>query len=94
VRYLPAGVKVGAGQPYLTVATYPLQGAYATTLAAADEAGAVKVPVKDGVAFYTGTRPTSVYVAFKGTDEQIEVFDPSPAKLRKLVAAGKVQPAA
>jgi hypothetical protein len=93
VRYLPAGVAVGADKPYLTVATYPLQNAYSTTLATANEAGAVKIPVEEGVAFYTPQRPTSVYIALKGIDEQIEVFDPSAAKLHRLVAAGKVQPA-
>jgi hypothetical protein len=93
VRYLPAGVKVGSNKPYLTVATYPLQGAYATTSAAAAQQNTVKITVNGGVAYYSKTRPTSVYVAFRGTDEQIEVFDPSAARLHKLVASGKVKPA-
>lgn len=92
VRYLPKGVEVGSSQAYLTVATYPLTGAYATTSSAAAQPGATKIPVDGGVAFYTKARPTSVYLAFKGTDEQIEVFDPSAGELHKLVAAGSIQP--
>ncbi|MDP9319255.1 MAG: hypothetical protein M3O94_09350, partial [Actinomycetota bacterium] len=92
VRYLPAGVKIGSSQPYPTVATYPLQGAYATTSAAAAQPDAVKIAVSGGVGFYTKARPTSVYVAFKGTDVQIEVFDSSADRLHQLVASGKVQP--
>ena len=93
VRYLPAGVDVGAAAPYLTVATYPLRGAYAQTRAAATRPGAVKIPVPGAIAFYSPTRPTSVYLAFKGSDEQVEVFDPSPAHLRALIAADEIEPA-
>jgi hypothetical protein len=92
VRYLPRGVKIGSTTPYLTVATYPLAGAFAATTAAAAQKGAVKIAVDGGVAFYTPARPTSVYIAFQGTDEQIEVFDPSTKQLRKLVASGQIKP--
>ncbi|MDP9319256.1 MAG: hypothetical protein M3O94_09355 [Actinomycetota bacterium] len=92
VRYLPAGVKVGSNTPYLTVATYPLTGAYATTSATAAQPATVKIAVGGGVAFYSRAHPTSVYVAFQGTDEQIEVFDPSPAQAHKLVASGRIKP--
>ncbi len=91
VRYLPAGVALGSRQPFLTVGTYPLRNAYATTASAAKQAGAVTIPVAAGVAFYSAARPTSVYLAFKGTDEQIEVFAPDAAAVHKLVAAGGVQ---
>jgi hypothetical protein len=86
VRYLPAGVAVGAPHPYLTVGTYPVENAYAVTKAAAKKPGSVLVKVPGGVAFYGGSRPTSVYVAFPGIDEQIEVFDPSPVAARSAVA--------
>jgi hypothetical protein len=92
VRYLPAGVKVGVTQPHLTVGTYPVKAAFATTSAAAAQKGAVKIHVAGGVAFYSKTRPTSVYLAFKGTDEQIEVFDPSVGTLHRLIASGHVRP--
>lgn len=92
VRYLPAGVKIGVDHPYMTVATYPLKNAFSQTSTAAGAEGAVKVPVENGVAFYTTAHPESVYVAFKGSDQQIEVFDPSANHAAELVAAGKVKP--
>jgi hypothetical protein len=92
VRYLPAGVKAGSSTPYLTVATYPLKGAYATTSATAAQPNTVKIAVSGGVAFYSKARPTSVYVAFNDSDEQIEVFDPSPARVHRLVASGRIKP--
>jgi hypothetical protein len=85
VRYLPAGVAVGAPQPYLTVGTYPLTNAYAATKAAAKQPGSVTVPVTGGIGFYSKMRPTSVYLAFPGVDEQIEVFDPTASIARATV---------
>jgi hypothetical protein len=87
VRYLPPGAKVGADQPYLTVGTYPLADAYKTTKEAASHKGSVKIPIAGGVAFFSATRPTSVYLAFPGVDEQIEVFDPSATLVHQTVAA-------
>jgi hypothetical protein len=86
VRYLPSGVGVGAPQPYLTVGTYPVTNAYATTKAAAKQPGTVLLRVPGGVAFYNKSRPTSAYVAFPGIDEQIEVYDPSASVVRSTVA--------
>jgi hypothetical protein len=92
LRYLPTGVKVGSPNPYLTVGTYPLTNAYSETKAASKATGAVTIPVKDGIAFYNSSRPTNVYVAFRGSDEQIEVYDPSDSGLEKLIASGHVKP--
>jgi hypothetical protein len=92
VRYLPAGVEVGTVQPYLTVGTYPIQNAFTTTADAANQPGAVRIPVAGGgIAFYSRTRPTSVYLAFPGLDEQIEVYDPSAALAQSTVAAGRIR---
>jgi hypothetical protein len=86
VRYLPAGVPVGVSRPYLTVGTYPVANAYAVTKAAARKPGSVVVNVPGGTAFYARSRPTSVYMAFPGVDEQIEVYDPSATVARSAVA--------
>jgi hypothetical protein len=91
VRYLPPGVKVGADQPYLTVGTYPVTDAYKTTRQAAKRKGSVEIKIAGGIAFYNKTRPTSVYVAFPGVDEQIEVFDPSANLVHKTVAASEIR---
>jgi hypothetical protein len=86
VRYLPTGVKVGSQQPYLTIGTYPVANAYTTTRSAAKQPGSVVIPIRGGIAFYNAARPTSVYLAFQGISEQIEVFDPSAAELHSVVA--------
>ena len=91
VRYLPSGTRVGSPKIFLTVATYPLVGAYAVTKRVASESGSVKVPVGDGgIAFYHARLPTNVYVAYPGSDYQVEVFDPSPAQARRLVSSGSI----
>jgi hypothetical protein len=87
LRYLPAGVAPGAKAPYLTVATYPLANAFAATRATSVEKGMVRVPVSGGaIAFYSRSRPTSVYLSFPGSNEQIELFDPSPSVVHALAA--------
>jgi len=93
LRYLPGGVAPGSPRAFLAVGTYPLAHAFETTLAAARTSGAVRIPLPNGaVAFYAKTRPTNVYVAFPGVNEQVEVYDPSPQAARSLVAAGKLAP--
>ena len=93
VRYLPHGVKVGTNVPYLTIGTYPLADAYAATKHAAAALGTVAVKVPGGVAFYSKSKPTSVYVAYKKVNEQIEVYDPNPAVARAVVAGHRLQAA-
>jgi len=92
IRYLPKGVSVGAAQPYLTLATYPLKNAYATTRSLSKRANAVPVKVAKGAgaAFYLKQHPTSVYVAYPGSDYQVEVFDPTASIARRLVTRGGV----
>jgi hypothetical protein len=92
VRYLPPGTAIGAATPVLTVGTYPARGAFAAAEQRAGGSGAVRVPAKNGVAFYNTSAPTSVYVAFPGSDYQIEVYDPSPAQAKQLVTSGKIVP--
>ena len=92
VRYLPVGVSAGSPKSFLTVATYPVGNAFAVTSAAARRTGSVRLPVGGGgVAFYSASRPTNVYVAFPGSNVQLEIFDPASAALHKLVAAGSIR---
>jgi hypothetical protein len=91
IRYLPHGVPVGAVEPYLTVGTYPIANAYAVTSTLASESGAIRVAVPDGgVGFYDTSRPTNVYLAFPGTNSQIEVYDPAAGEARRLVMSGEI----
>lgn len=92
VRYLPAGVAAGSTHAYMTVASYPVANAFALTRAAAGRPDVVDLPVSGGVGFYAKAQPTNAYIAYPGSDTQIEVYDPSGAALKRLVAAGQIQP--
>jgi hypothetical protein len=94
VRYLPPGVRVGDRQPdYTTVGTYPRPGAMRELRRLSRQPGAVSFPVADGgIAVYGRARPTSVYLAFPGEDVQVEVYDPTPRKARRLARSGRVRP--
>jgi hypothetical protein len=93
VLYVPSAVPFGTHTPLLTVATYPVAQGLGLTTAASREAGMVRIPLPNGaVAFFSRSRPTNVYVAFRGVGEQIEVFDPSARRVHALVAAHRVQP--
>jgi hypothetical protein len=93
VRYLPPGTKAGSKTPALTVASYPTPDAFSRTKAASTGSAAEQVPVTGGgIAFSPRGASTSVYVAYPGSDVQIEVFDPKPGEARQLVVAGKIIP--
>ena len=94
IRYLTAGVDAGDIRPqFLTVGTYPVDDAFAVTQAAAarDDAREVRAPA-GAVAFTTTARPQSVYLAYEGSDLQIEVFHPTPQQARRLVESGRIRP--
>lgn len=93
IRYLPPGVKLGDSRPnYLTIGTYPQRRAFATLRATAKKQGAQMIHLAGGgLAFQYKSRPTSVYVAYPGSNYQIEVFDPSPRRAFELVVAGQVK---
>jgi hypothetical protein len=94
VRYLPPKVKVGTAKPsYLTVGTYPQPHAFATLRATAKKQRSRTIRVAGGgLAFQYRDKPTSVYLAYPGSDFQIEVFHPSAARALQLVASGHVKP--
>ena len=94
IRYLPAGVAVGSNQPkYLTVGTYPSTNALAAIRGIAKRLDVKTMRVKGGGSAVQDTKhPTSVYFASPGSDYQVEVYDPSPARALQLVLSGKVTP--
>ena len=92
IRYLPAGAPVGSTQSYLIIGTYPVANAFAVTAKTASKSDAVKLPVPGAVAFYAGKVPTNVYLAYPGSSEQIEVYDPSAARAQSLVTSGQITP--
>ena len=94
VRYLPKGVDVGSQRATFTiVGTYPFPDAYAGLQDLAKKKDEVSLTTpKGGLAVYSTSRPTNVYLAFPGSDSQIEVFDPSASRARELVTSGRVAP--
>ena len=91
VRYLPADAEVGTATRYLTVGTYAVSDAYAAAQRAASKPGAVRIKVAtSAIAFSTKAHPLNAWITYPGSRFQIEVFDPTPGRARRLVASGKV----
>jgi hypothetical protein len=93
VRYLRPGEPVGGSTEALTVATYPLRNAYAVTRSTAGDPNSVRASLAGGIAFYNRLRPTSVYLAYPGSDVQVEVSSLTSGEARRLVASGAIRPA-
>jgi hypothetical protein len=94
VRYLPAGARAGDDRLALTVATYPVRGAYATAKARAKGEGMMARETRNGgLAVWNRERPTSVYVAFAGVPQLVEVYAPDAAEARRLALSGRIRPA-
>ena len=92
IRYLPKGVPVGIRQAaYTIVGTYPVENAYKVlqTLAKKPDESSFSAP-SDGFAVYSTTQANNVYLAYPGSNLQIEVYDPSPQKARDLITSGQV----
>ena len=92
IRYLPKGVPVGIREAaYTIVGTYPVENAYKVlqTLAKKPDESSFSAPA-DGLAVYSTTQPNNVYLAYPGSNLQIEVFDPSPQQARRLITSGQV----
>jgi hypothetical protein len=94
LRYLKSVGQLGSPRPaFLSVATYPRPDAFADIEAAAKRPGTVTIDLPgDGRAVYDRAVPTSVYLAYRGSTQQIEVYSPSPAEARRIVLSGLVQP--
>ena len=94
IRYLPKGVPVGIRQAaYTIVGTYPVENAYKVlqTLAKKPDESSFSAP-SDGFAVYSTTQANNVYLAYPGSNLQIEVFDPSAERARSLITSGRVGP--
>jgi hypothetical protein len=94
VRYLPHGVSVGTNQAsYTIVGTYPVTNAYGVLQALAKKQGEKSFTVPNGgIAVYDASRSSNVYLAYPGSNVQIEVFDPSASRARGLITSGQVGP--
>jgi hypothetical protein len=94
VRYLPRGVPVGIRSATFTiVGTYPVANALKVLKDLAKKPGERQLSAPaDGFAVYEQSHPTNVYVAYPDSNLQVEVFDPSPRRARRLVTSGAVAP--
>lgn len=96
VRYLTGGAQINDRRPnFLTVGTYPVPGGdgVAAVKQAAKQPGSKTFKVKGGaLGLVNENKPTSVYLAYPESPDQIEVFDPDPARALKLVTSGQIQP--
>jgi hypothetical protein len=93
VRYLPHGVKIGSPRPYPFAATLPFANAFARTSSVAYRRGAVRIPIApNAIAFYNRALPTNAWIAYRGSNYQIELYDPDPERMRRVIAEDRVQP--
>jgi hypothetical protein len=94
IRYLPEEAEVGDKRSrYLTVATYVVPRAFAVATKAARRPGAVERALPNaGIVVWQAARPTSVYLAHRGSNQLVEVFDPNPRRARDLILSGRVRP--
>jgi hypothetical protein len=93
LRYLPAGTPAGDPNTYLTVGTYSMANAFSVVQGLAKGQGVFPIQVGgSAVAFSPSRDATDAYVAYSGSDYQIEVYSPTPGVARRLVARGIVAP--
>jgi hypothetical protein len=93
VRYLPAGVAVGGSTRALTIATYPLRDAHETVVSRAKGDGMASSRTEGGgLAVWSTSQPTSVYVAFPGVPSLVEVYAPQAKEARALALSGRLRP--
>ena len=91
IRYLPPSIKAGTtSAKYLTVATYPFVGAYASLQKVAGNAAAA-IP-GGGIAFVDAKDPKSIHLAFPNINYQVEVYSPSPATALSVATSGRIRP--
>lgn len=96
IRYIPEGDD-GGGDPadYLTVVTYPYPDAYEALNQQAETTDVLSRDLpKGGFAISPPDPPVNAYLAYKGEDYQVEVYDPSPGRALKLVVDGAIVNAA
>jgi hypothetical protein len=93
VRYLPEDAEIGTTRPALTVSTYPAASAYELLQAEAQKTGAPTEQLEGGgLVMVDKKAPTNVYLAYPGSDFQVEVYDHSPDESLGRIMTGDVEP--
>jgi hypothetical protein len=91
LRYLVQGLPIGSRVSSLTISTYPYIDAFGTLQAAARRSDGItdRTP-DDGLVVTFPNSPNNVYVAFQGSDYEIEVYDAHPGRSLELARAGAI----
>jgi hypothetical protein len=94
LRYLSPGTEAGdPEQTFLTVGTYPVADAVAALERSAAGSGvSLQSGPDDGVILRNPASRGSVYLAYPGSDIQIEVYDPKPGRSLRLIRSGAIVP--
>ena len=72
--------------------TYPFSDAYGALKELAKKPGAINAATRDGAQVVTNEgNPTSVYIAYPGSDYQIEVYDPDAATALRIATSGQIK---
>ena len=90
---LPAdGIGCRRRGQHFTVGTYPYPAALDAIKALAKEPNAESFPVPGGgLAVVDAQSSKNIHLAYPDSDYQIEVFNPSPAAARNIVASGQIK---
>lgn len=93
VRYLPLDAPVGDSARAITVGTYPLRNAYATAVSRAKTPAMTSRETSGGgLVVWSQKLPTSVYLAFPGVPQLVEVYAPDADDARTLALSGRIRP--
>jgi hypothetical protein len=93
VRYLPLSASIGGSARAITVGTYPMRNAYATAVGRAKTTQMTsREAAGGGLAVWSKARPTSVYLAFPGVPQLVEVYAPDADQARTLALSGRIRP--
>jgi hypothetical protein len=91
IRYLQAGEPAGSRRTSLTVATYPFARGYEVLRGVSRGSGETTGHTPDGGLAVVGeAKPDNAYIAYPGTDLQIEVYDPKAGRAFELATAGAI----
>jgi hypothetical protein len=94
IRYLPPGIAVGDPRPdYLTISSSSAARPYNALRRERTQPGnASRVVPAGGIAIWSADRPQRVNLAFRHSNVQIQVYDPSVVRAQRLATSGDVKP--
>jgi hypothetical protein len=93
LRYLPPDAEAGDSRSgFLTVGTYPIVDPVGALRDVAAKEGTSLERSGDAFVLASSSSEGSAYLAYPGSELQIEVYDPGPGQALELVRAGAIRP--